>query len=438
MPQKERKNMFYKINGSAGTGKTHAMIEKIKELESTNTPYILITPTNKAAMVLNSRLDNAGLNPCARTLHSTIYKWVQGDVKTTSKKRYIDPTTNKFAVDEIGNPLYREEVEYYWNKEITDDIHNKVVLIDESSMVQSDVWYDLLNCEGIIQIFAFGDEKQLPPVEKYDILESHIKPYYRFWHNFDAHKTLTKNHRQAGDLKTFVDIIEQSLFSDRSSAIPVPLSVGNNFTIHASSITEDILKQLIMNSDIVITPYVKVRDIVNTIRRKIQANESGVRYKDYPVVGDKVIFIDSLKIKEGKYRKLLIAKNTTGIIKNIHDTDLFNQMMLIDFEDETGLLHHNVQISITKVTNSQLINGLPRIDYSYAVTAHKSQGGQWKDVLFLDSFWKEDAEKLRYVAVTRATKFLSVVTGITNASEGESANRSILIRLAKLVQQESK
>ena len=75
-----RNNMFHKINGSAGYGKTHELIKQIKKLYNPaikEQDFVLVTPTNKAAMVLNSRLTAVGLPPCAKTLHSTLYMWEQ-------------------------------------------------------------------------------------------------------------------------------------------------------------------------------------------------------------------------------------------------------------------------------------------------------------------------------------------------------------------------
>jgi len=58
--------------------------------------------------------------------------------------------------------------------------------------------------------------------------------------------------------------------------------------------------------------------------------------------------------------------------------------------------------------------GALQIKYAYAVTCHKSQGGQWKSVFVDQGYLTEEQinkEYLRwlYTAITRATKELCLV-----------------------------
>jgi exodeoxyribonuclease-5 len=50
-------------------------------------------------------------------------------------------------------------------------------------------------------------------------------------------------------------------------------------------------------------------------------------------------------------------------------------------------------------------------DYGYALTAHKSQGSQWKEVLVFDesACFRQDAQKWLYTAVTRAEEKVTIV-----------------------------
>jgi exodeoxyribonuclease-5 len=438
--------MFLKVNGPAGHGKTHELIKDIQALYVQGIPeyaqcFVVITPTNKAAMVLNSRFIQAGLPPLAKTLHSTLYSWVQTDnVKSIKQVRRIDPATLKFSVDAMGEPVYDEEIEFYFDKTIRETIQGKIVFVDESSMVNSEVWQDLIECGLITEIRAYGDERQLPPIESYDDLADGVRPYFRFWHNYkDEVKTLTVNHRQQGDLKEFVEVIESSIFKTGRGEIPVPMAVGENLSIHSSELTEQQLLSLMMESDVILTPYHKVRMLSNLIMRRERANRAGRRYVDRPVVGDKIIFTDAIKrdteVNGRTVRTIYLPKNVCAEITNIHDFDANDSLMIIDFIDETGVEHKEIMVRVDKILGTKSYAECPRIDYAYAITVHASQGGQWDNVLFLDSFWKdENIRSLRYVAVTRAKKQLHVVTGITNSTESEDAKRSILIRLGQLVQ----
>ena len=434
--------MFKKINGPAGHGKTFTLIEDIKALydparADNEQSFVLITPTNKAAMVLNSRLIAAGLPPLAKTLHSTLYTWVQSDdIKSIKRVRSIDPDTHKFYVDALGEPVYHEEIEYYFDRTIKESIKHKVIFVDESSMVNSEVWHDLITCGLVEEINAYGDERQLPPIEDCAKLNADIQPYFRFWHQYqDEVKTLTVNHRQAGDLKTFVEVIESSIFKGRGE-IPVPLAIGDNLSVHASDITERQLLGLMMESDIILTPYHKVRQLTNIIVRKERAERSGKRFVKRPVEGDRIIFNDAIKreyeVNNRTIRYIYLPKNVTATITKVHDFDAEDNLMIIDFTDETGTDHENIVVCVDKIMGEKSHAEATRIDYAYALTVHSSQGGQWDRVLFLDSFWKdENIRNLRYVGITRAAKQLAIVTGITNSTEASDAHRSLLIRLAQ-------
>lgn len=449
--------MFYKINGSAGYGKTTSLIEKIRDLYDPylsldKQDFILITPTNKAAMVLNSRLETykdpitnelCPMPAMARTLHSSLYVWIPTDkIKSVTRKRSIDADTMKFKVDADGHAEYHEEIEYYYKKEIKKRIKNKIVLVDESSMVGSDVWHDLITCGLVHEIYAYGDEKQLPPIEKYEDLDSKHQPYYRFWHNFkdiENVTTLMINYRQKGALKDIVETIEDSLFTGKYSAdIPSNLMYGENFTVHCNDLSEMDLLAEMMAADMIITPYVKVRQMCNIICRRVLARAGNRPYNPLPVAGDKIIFVDALKndieVNGDIIKEIYLPKNVNGVITHIHDISHEDNLMIMDIRDEMGTDHERITVSLNTILGKSGNADGPRIDYAYAVTVHSSQGGQWGNILFLNGHWPgEDSSKLRYVGITRAQKRLAVVNGITNSTEGKDAVRSIVIRLGHML-----
>ncbi len=334
--------------------------------------------------------------------------------------------------------MYQTEIEYHVQKEIKDSIQDKIVLVDESSMVNSEVWYDLITSGMIKEIHAYGDERQLPPIEELEKLEPEYQPYYRFWHSYTSQvQTLTKNYRQTGTLKDMVDTIEHSLFDGRwGSDIPNNLMFGENFTVHCTDLTEqDLLKEM-LTADIIITPYNKVKQLSNHICRRAHAQAQGRAWHPLPVVGDKIIFIDAIKksreINGQEVKQIYLPKNVTAVITHIHDMSPTDNLMIVDFDDEMGVSHHSITVSLNTIMGVTTNTGAPRIDYAYAVTVHSSQGAGWGSVLFLNGHWPgRDSDKLRYVGVTRAQKRLAVINGITNSTEGRDADRSIMIRLGQ-------
>lgn len=445
---KEKENMFYKINGRAGHGKTQRLVDDIQalydeDLEIWQQSFILITPTNKAAMVLNSRLEAAGLPHLARTLHSTLYVWTPTTkIKATRRVRFIDPNTGKFAVDNAGNAVYQTETEYHMQKRVKHSIKNKIVYVDESSMVGSDVWFDLINCGLVNEIHAYGDERQLPPIERQEDLDAQYQPYYRFWHSYNVPQcitTLTVNYRQAGTLKDIVETIETSLFTGKYGAdIPSNLMYGDNFTVHSTDLSEADLLHEMLAADIIITPYNKVKQMCNHICRRALAQAKHSAFNPLPIVGDKIIFVDAIKTEEQvngqTVKQIYLPKNVNATITSIRDTSPADNLMIVDFVDEMGTLHQSITVSLNTIMGVTTGNGAPRIDYAYAVTVHSSQGGGWKNVLFLNGHWPgDDATRLRYVGITRAQTRLAVVNGITNSTESKDADRSIVIRLGKML-----
>lgn len=433
---------FYKVNGSAGHGKTTKLVKDIQSLYNPNSntqSFIVITPTNKAAAVLNTRLQAIGLPNLAATIHSTIYTWRKTDqIKSIKKVPVFNPFIMKFEKDENGKTLHKDEIEYVWEKAINPDINGKTIFVDESSMVGSEVWKALLSLSSDTTIIAYGDEKQLPPIEKYIDLEDSLKPYYRFWHNFqeiESLTTLTVNYRQHGDLKEFVETIESSVFDPRAKySIPTPLIKGNNYALPITSFEDNEIAMLIYDADMIITPYNKVRSIVNHICRKKLGQIQNVKVTDFPLVGDRIIFTSSIKEELGRgknrYKKVLIAKNTIANVDRVVDYSLEDNIVVLDVTDELGFEYKGLMLSLNVINQKGNVLKLPTFNYAYAVTVHSSQGAQWPNVLYLDSFWPgEEASKLRYVAVTRASKEIRVITGVSNKTESADAQTNPLVRI---------
>lgn len=434
--------MFYKINGRAGHGKTYQLVQDIKSrLESNSPNFLLVTPTNKSALIINKRLAAEGLPMLAKTLHSSLYYWVNtGKIKGVKKIRIIDPATGRFAKNLDGSPSSKEETEYEYRRELKDTLEGKDIIVDESSMVESQVWFDLLNNDIFRDVYAYGHERQLPPIENFEDLPTELRAYYRYWHNFNNPKyvtTLSRNYRHTGDLKDIVETIEESLFLGRySSDIPSNICKGSNATIHASHLNEVDLLKLIDEADIVITPYNKVRQLINSICRLHIAKKNNVKFSLGPVTGDKIIFSDAIyttrSLGDKVIKELYLAKNVTAVITAVHDISILDGIALIDCVDEIGTIHTQLQVSVGHLMDAKHANAPRKIDYAYAITVHKSQGAQWGNVLFLNGHWPgEDAKKLRYVGITRAQDTLVVVNGIMNTTEAKDAGKSIIIRLGK-------
>ncbi len=88
-------------------------------------------------------------------------------------------------------------------------------------------------------------------------------------------------------------------------------------------------------------------------------------------------------------------------------SNLLYQEVMKDYEDETSQYRR-----LQKVKNNEYFNAL-QVKFSYAITCHKSQGGQWNTVFIEQPYLPEgiDRDYIRwlYTAVTRAKDKLYLI-----------------------------
>ena len=132
---KEKKIPYLTLGGYAGTGKTTILgylNEKLhKDYKGISIAYC--SYTGKASQVLRKKLQETGSlkrSDYVGTIHRLIYKPI---------------------LDEDDNIIG-------WEKISVDDFEYDLIIIDEASMVSSDIWQDLLSFEK--PILAVGDHGQ--------------------------------------------------------------------------------------------------------------------------------------------------------------------------------------------------------------------------------------------------------------------------------------
>lgn len=152
-----------RVTGYAGTGKT-TLIKEISRVHGT--PDVL-TPTGKAAL----RVGEA-TGVFAMTIHRFLYEPTE------------DPKT--------GKPVFK--IKDTWD-DIMTDARGKLVIIDEASMVDKQVWTDLQTVAGRVgfHILLMGDLFQLPPVYK----DAEGRGFSTLTLDTEFGVNLTEVHRQA-------------------------------------------------------------------------------------------------------------------------------------------------------------------------------------------------------------------------------------------------
>lgn len=362
---------FITLGGYAGTGKT-TLISIFREKLYKTDPKIKVafcSYTGKATRVLKNKLiQNEAIfaKDNISTIHSLIYS----------------PIMDK-----------NEEIIGWKQKEI-DEVKYDLIIIDEASMVDFEIWKDLLSYH--IPIIAVGDHGQLPPINSsFSLMQ---RPLLR----------LEQIHRQAEGNP----IIEISILARTRGFIPAKeysktvIKYDKN-SDDAQANIGDALEAYDLDT-LVLCGYNYTRIKLNKHIRQIKGFSSPT-----PQSGDRVICLRN-------NHKQKIFNGMTGTLSSIDDAEDDWYYAKIDLDDEEsqfeGLIYSpqfNNTESINFTTNRKAVMKGDLFDFGYALTVHKAQGSQSKKViLFEEKFRQMDEEMWRrwlYTAVTRAEEELYIL-----------------------------
>lgn len=427
-------NSIFLLKGYAGTGKTTIIGTLVKNLWKIYKSSALLAPTGRAAKVISNYSGRE-----ASTIHRRIYhpkKEKGGKVNFTLQKNKSKNTI--FIVDEASMIPDRDTSGQMFNtSSLLDDL---ITYIDGG-----------INCKLIL----IGDSAQLPPV-KLDIspaLDSHTLETY-----FDkniieielnevvrqqldsgilVNATEIRNRIQDGfydamklscsgmpdvirpqDGHELMDAIQQS-YADNGNQDSVFIVRSNKrANLYNQNIRSRILHQeneiaagdnlmVVKNNYFWIKPntdagFIANGDIIEILRIKkmkeiysFRFAEVEVRMIDYPKMApfETVIFLDTLTSESPSL--------------TYEESNRLYQEVMADYTDLTS--NYKKYQSVRK---NPYFNAL-QVKFSYAITCHKSQGGQW-DTVFVEQPYLPDGvskEYLRwlYTAITRAQRKLYLI-----------------------------
>ncbi|MBI9038195.1 MAG: AAA family ATPase [Bacteroidales bacterium] len=424
------------LKGYAGTGKTTMVSSLVQILPALKQSFMLLAPTGRAAKVLANYSGKK-----AFTIHKRIYRITtkkDGGILLLLQKNYHKNTL--FIVDEasmIPDDSKQSDYTLFSNNNLLDDLINYV--------------YSGGNCKLIF----IGDTAQLPPVGislSPALDREYLKSNYSF--SFYEH-----------ELKQVVRQTLESGILMNATKIRMLVAQGNNtFPFFNVNDKPDVIK--IMGSDleealmdnysydneedtIIVCRSNKRANIYNQeIRKRILFREGEISSGDYLMVVKNNYFwlspessagfiangdiIEILRIGEIYDRYgFRFADVSIRLIDYPEEKDIEVRIMLSTIMAETpalsyeenGKLFNEVlkdyedipqrRARVEKVKNNPDFNAL-QVKFAYALTCHKSQGGQWKNV-FVDQGYITDeminTEYMRwlYTALTRATKKLFLI-----------------------------
>ena len=381
-----------RVFGFAGTGKTTMAIHLAEGVEG---EVIFCAYTGKAAYVLRQK-------GCvgATTIHSQIYH--------TRSKGKAALAEMELQLTELRAELREEGVEDLENHQRVQDLKviidaerdalsqpsfiinpespvrdAELVVVDECSMVDGRMGEDLLMFNT--KVLVLGDPAQLPPVMGGGFFTENVEPDIM----------LTEIHRQAAGNP----IIAMATKVRNKEALDLG-SYGESCVIDIS----DIKREHAQEADQILVGRNKTRHMYNNRMRELMEYR-GVM----PEPGDKLVCLRNNHDKGLLNGALWHVDDVAEI-----DTDRIYMTLISDIEGEyplevTAHTHH------FKGREGHLTwwerNEAEEFDYGYALTVHKAQGSQWKDVLLFDESYCFRADRWRwlYTGITRASGSVRIV-----------------------------
>lgn len=427
-------NQIFVLKGYAGTGKTTVISTIVNNLIEVNKKYVLLAPTGRAAKVIANYS-----NKPAFTIHKKIYfpkKSSGGGVAFTMQKNKHKNTI--FIVDEASMISdVSAESKLYENGSLLDDLISYI--------------YSGENCKMIL----LGDTAQLPPVNldispalNTDTLELNYDKKVD-WIEFDE---VMRQEEKSGILYNATELrellkehfITEFKFKLRGFKDIVRLTDGYDI--------QDAINQAYSNYSIEDTAFIvrsnkRANQYNEQIRTKILDKESDLSTGDFLMVvknnyfwlkdKDEAGFIangDIIEVLEIYSFKELYGFNFAKV--KIRMVDYPNQIpfetvLILDTiksespsltYEQSNQLYEEVMKDyehittkygkFQKVKENEFFNGL-QVKFSYAITCHKSQGGQWNTVFveqpYLPDGIDRDYVRWLYTAITRAKDKLYLI-----------------------------
>jgi exodeoxyribonuclease V len=419
------------VRGFAGTGKTTALSAYVGMLSDVKMKSVLLAPTGRAAKVFSQYSGKP-----AYTIHKKIYR--QKSSKDGFGKFALDKnlhTRTIFIVDEASmlsdrkqegsvfgsGSLLEDLLEYVYNGKackliLVGDIaqlppvgldnspalHAEIMtrysdsLFQENltDVVRQDKMSGILHNATIIRQRIDNEEYHMPLIELKEFED--IKSI----DGSDLIETISDNYDQYG--------VEETIVICRSNkrAIKYNSGIRNAILWREEELVPGDLLMVVKNNyywlmDEEAFDFIANGDIIEVVRIHKYQELYGYRYADCTIrLIDYNTEIDAKILLDALYEEAPALS-----------TEKNKEMFYSILEDYSHLKPKRKQYE--GVRGNEFFNAI-QVKYAYAVTCHKSQGGQWKSV-FIDQGYIEreriDREYLRwlYTAITRATQRVYLV-----------------------------
>lgn len=424
-------NSLFVLKGYAGTGKTSSISHIVNDLQKLGQKFVLLAPTGRAAKVLSNY---AGFP--ASTIHRKIYHVNTRQTGWYFNLKHNNHTNTLFFVDESSMLAHHTEaVSWSTRQSLLEDLINFV--------------YQGKNCRLIL----IGDTAQLPPV-KSDNSPALDEHYLQTHFNKKVMSiTLKEVVRQDSDSGILENATMLRTMIDDDSDVPFKFKLSADVTrlIDGYEI-EDALQQSYYNYSVEDT-LVVVRSNKRANLYNKQLRHKLLEYDNELVSGDYVMVVKNNYFwLDQKSEAGFIANGDMAEVLNIHNfinlygfrfaevtlrlidypkQEPFDTLLILDTLDveAANLPYEKLQALYQeisqdylelkdkrkiheKIMDSPYYNAL-QIKHAFAITCHKSQGGQWQNV-FIEKPYLPDGQttdylRWLYTAFTRAQRHIYLI-----------------------------
>lgn len=422
---------LFLLKGYAGTGKTSLISALINSLWPVGKKVVLLAPTGRAAKVLSSYS-----NKPAFTIHKKIY-WVKSNSQGNT---YVSLQENKHT--------------------------NTIFIVDEASMIPDaadngfsgrvllDDLMDYVFSGSLCKLILVGDTAQLPPVHL-DISPALNENLLGLNYKKDVYgNELSEVVRQQSDSSVLKNatLLRENIKKEQFS-FPQLVIKNEVIRLDIGMDIQDALESAYANEGVEDTVIIcrsnKRANLYNQqIRLRIRGHEEEISTGDFLMVVRNNYFWLPTSSKAG-----FIANGDTVEVMRIYEiNDLYNcrfariSARLVDYpnhepiecvvilntlsSDTASMTYEEYKSLYNEVAQDyqDIPNGVKRrkeiksnpflnalqVKYAYAITCHKSQGGQWGNVFIDQGYFIEDMlnkEYLRwlYTAMTRTKNKLFLI-----------------------------
>lgn len=433
------------LKGYAGTGKTTLLQQLGLELRRKKKEFVMLAPTGRAATVLRAKTGIA-----TATIHSELYRFSEIDGEP-------DQEEGVPAVDEYG------QMRLMFALRMPEEEEEKLYIVDEASMISdelSDVTSntqfgsghllsDLLAVVGTNKIIFAGDPSQLPPVGSEDSPALSAEWMEAQGKYVSAYELTDILRQKEGSeiLQLATEVRFQTQQTEFPKWLKLPAMPGDQINLmHYPEMLEAYMQHIedkgFDQSIAVCHSNFQCSEINKAVRHRLYGDplilvQEGdllmITQNNYqvPVTNGDFVTIVSVGMRHSHigigFVQVRIRVQLTGKEHDcmLCEDPLYNGSPNLSQEQQRNLMiEFSMQMRMKRVKprsakftlalqQDEHLNSL-RANFGYAVTCHKSQGGEWDHVFFFLSRGMYTMQypglcRWWYTGITRARKQLYVV-----------------------------